>query len=110
MLCFSRDGSGSVYEEMMYFQQLCFFFFCFSVCFFFFLKVQIQREAGNREKRFDHGSQNREVRPRFTRVPFFSYRTVLNAKRIAKMSGSRFFRLDRMVRSEFQNLGGEMKW
>ena len=71
MLCFFGDGSGSVYEDMMYFQQLCFFFFCF-VLFFFFFKVQIQMEAGNREKRFDHGSQNREVRPWFARVPFFS--------------------------------------
>ena len=34
-------------------------FFC--VFFFFFFKVQILREVGNREKRSDHGSQNREV-------------------------------------------------
>ena len=27
----------------------------------FFFKVQIQMEAGNREKRSDHGSQNRKV-------------------------------------------------
>ena len=70
MLYFSGDGSGSVSEDMMYSRQLCFFFFCFSV-FFFFLKVQIQREVGNREKRFDYGSQNREVRLRFARVPTF---------------------------------------
>ena len=28
---------------------------------FFFFLVQIQREVGNHEKRFDHGSQNREI-------------------------------------------------
>ena len=33
----------------------------FFVFFFFFFKVQILREVGNREKRSDHGSQNREV-------------------------------------------------
>ena len=71
MLCFSGDFSGSVYENMMYFQQLCFFSSVFLCVFFFFFKLQIQRDAGNREKRFDHGSQNREVRPRFTRVPAF---------------------------------------
>ena len=75
MLCFFGDGSGSVYEDMMYFQQLCFFFFCFSVfvClffFFFFLRFKFT-EAGNREKRFDHGSQNREVRLRFAWVLVF---------------------------------------
>ena len=69
MLCFSGDFSGSVYENM-YFQQLCFFSSVF-LCVFFFFKLQIQWDAGNREKRFDHGSQNREVRPRFTRVPAF---------------------------------------
>ena len=50
------------------------------------------------------GSQNREVRPRFARVPFFSYRTVLDTKRTAKMSGLRFFRSDRTIQSGFQNL------
>ena len=40
---------------------------------FFFLKVQIQREVGNREKRSDHGSQNREVQLRFARVSFFFF-------------------------------------
>ena len=79
-------------------QQLCFFFF-------FFLKVQIQREAGNHEKRSDHGSQNREVRPRFAQVLTFSHRAVFEAKRTTKMSGSRFSQSNRMVRSGFQNLG-----
>ena len=37
----------------------------------FFFKVQIQMEAGNREKRSDHSSQNREVRLWFARVPIF---------------------------------------
>ena len=32
-----------------------------AIVFFFFFKVQIQLEAGNREKRSNHGSQNREV-------------------------------------------------
>ena len=116
MLCFSGDGNGSVYEDMIYSQQLCFFFFCFSFFFLFFyffiflffyffifFKVQIQREVGNREKRFDHSSQNREVRPRFAQVPVFFHGAVLEAKRTAKMSGSRFFWWDRTVRSGFQN-------
>ena len=38
------------------------------VFFFFFLSSD---EVGNREKRSDHGSQNREVRPRFARIPAF---------------------------------------
>ena len=97
MLCFSGDFSGSVYENMMYFQQLCFFssvFLC--VCVFFF-KLQIQRDAGTvrsglitvlktvRSDRGLHGSL------------LLSSRTVLDAKRTAKMSGSRFF--GRTVRS-----------
>ena len=51
-------------------RELCFFFFCFGFFFFFFFffKVQIQR---NREKRFNHGSQNRAVEPRFKRFPAF---------------------------------------
>ena len=36
-------------------------FFSFFFFFIFFFKVQILREVGNREKRSDHGSQNREV-------------------------------------------------
>ena len=71
MLCFSGDGSGNVSEDMMYSQQSCvsfsFVFLCLFV-FFFFLSFRFT-EAGNREKRFDHGSQNREVRPWFSRVP-----------------------------------------
>ena len=47
-------------------RELCFFFFCFG--FFFFFKVQIQ---SNREKRFNHGSQNRAVEPRFKQFPAF---------------------------------------
>ena len=35
---------------------------------------------------------------------FFSHRVVLEAKRIAKMSSSRFSLSDRMVRFGFQNL------
>ena len=58
------------------------------VSFFFFFKVQIQMEAGNYEKWSDHGSQNREVRPRFARVLiFFFHRAVLEAKRTGKMNG-----------------------
>ena len=34
----------------------------------------------------------------------FSHRAVLEAKRTAKISGSRFFWLDRTVQSRFQNL------
>ena len=67
-------------------------------CVFFFL-VQIHWEVGNRENRSDHGSQNRVVRPRFSRVPVFSHRTVLKAKRTAKINGSRFFQSDHTVRS-----------
>ena len=33
----------------------------------------------------------------------FAHRTVLEAKRTAKMNGSRFFRSDRTVQSGFQN-------
>ena len=64
-------------------------FFLFSSFFFFW--VQIQWKVGNREKWSNHGSQNREVRPQFARVPAFSHRTVLEAKRIAKINSSRFF-------------------
>ena len=64
-------------------------FFLFS--FFFFFWVQIQWKVGNREKWSDHGSQNREVRPQFARVPAFSHRTVLEAKKIAKINSLRFF-------------------
>ena len=83
-------------------QQLCFFFFCFSmcvcVCVFFFFQGSDSKEARNREKRSDHGSQNREVQPRFARVPvFFFHRAVLDAKRTVKMNGSRVFWLDRTV-------------
>ena len=42
---------GLVGEDLFF----CVFFF------FFWLKVQIQREVGNYEKQSDHGSQNREV-------------------------------------------------
>ena len=38
----------------------------------------------------------------------FSHRAVFDAKRIAKMNDSRFFRSDRTVRSGFQNLGGSI--
>ena len=81
MLCFSRDGSGRhdvlffffgegvvflcFAEEGVVFLFLLFWVFFF---FFFFFKVQIQR---NREKRFNHGSQNRAVEPRFKRFPAF---------------------------------------
>ena len=70
MLCFSGDGSGNVSENMMYSSRVVFLFLLFfCVClFFFFLRFRFT-EAGNREKRFDHGSQNREVRPWFSRVP-----------------------------------------
>ena len=47
-------------------QQLCFFLFLF--IFFFFLRFRFK---GNREKRSDHGSQNRAVEPRFERLPAF---------------------------------------
>ena len=45
----------------------------------------------------------------------FSHRTVFEAKKIAKLRGSQFSRLDRTVRSGFQNLGNEecrimVKW
>ena len=76
-------------------------FFCVSV---FFFKLQIQREAGTvrngsttvlRTVRFDRGSHGSLL---------LSSRTVLDAKRTAKLSGSRFFRSDRTVRSGFHNL------
>ena len=58
-------GAAPVLSRLPAVVFLSFFFF------FFFFKVQIQMEAGNREKRSDHGSQNRKVRPRFARVPAF---------------------------------------
>ena len=104
MLCFSGDFSGSVYENMMYFQQLCFFssvFLC--VFFFFFLScrfkgMQVTVRSGLitvlKTMRSDRGSHESLL---------LSSRTVLDAKRTAKMSGSRFFRSDRTVRSGFHN-------
>ena len=71
-LCRESDAGVAALEPhpcFLDFQQLCFFLFFFFL--FFFFKVQIQMEAGNHEKRSDHGSQNREVRPRFARVPVF---------------------------------------
>ena len=55
----------------MFLFLLFFCVFIFYFLFFIFFKVQIQREVGNREKRFDHGSQNRAVEPRFERLPVF---------------------------------------
>ena len=49
-------------------RELCFFFFSFGGFFFFFLRFRFK---GNREKRFDHGSQNCAVEPRFKRFPTF---------------------------------------
>ena len=40
---------------------------------------------------------------------FFSHRTVLEAKRTAKMNGSRFFQSDHTVRSGFQNLAANKR-
>ena len=103
MLCFSGDFSGSVYENMMYFQQLCFFSSVFLCVFFFFLSCRFKGMQGTvrsglitvlktvRSDRGSHGSL------------LLSSRIVLDAKRTAKMSGSRFFRSDRMVRSGFHN-------
>ena len=109
MLCFSGDFSGSVYENMMYFQQLCFFSSVFLCVFFFFLSCRFKGMQGTvrsglitvlktvRSDRGSHGSLH------------LSSRTVLDAKRTAKMSGSRFFRSDRTVRSGFHNHGPESK-
>ena len=47
-----------------------------------------------RTVRFDRSSSN---------FMHFSHRAILRGKRTAKMSGSRFFRSDRTVRSGFQN-------
>ena len=103
MLCFSGDFSGSVYENMIYFQQLCFFSSVFLCVFFFFLSCRFKGMQGTvrsglitvlktvRSDRGSHGSLH------------LSSRTVLDAKRTAKMSGSRFFRSDRTVRSGFHN-------
>ena len=90
MLCFSGDSNGR-HDVLFFFSferefsfcvslerelcfcvslELCFIFFCFSVFFFFFFLGRF-RFKGNREKRFDHGSQNRAVEPRFKRFPAF---------------------------------------
>ena len=117
-MCFSGDGSGCVFEDMMYSRQLCFFFFCLFVCFFFLffcfvffflfffsvLKFRFKGKQGTvrsdlitvlRTVRSDHSSHKSLL---------FSHRAVLEAKRIAKMSDSRFSRSDYVVRSRFQNL------
>ena len=57
-LCFSEEG------VVFLFLLLSFFLFFF----FFFLRFRFK---GNREKRSDHGSQNRAVEPRFERLPVF---------------------------------------
>ena len=112
MLCFSGDGSGSVFEDMMYSQQLCFFFFrmffclfCFLFFFFFFvLKFRFKGKQGT--VRSDLITVLKTVRSNrgSHRSLLFSHRAVLEARRIAKMSGSRFSRSDYAVRSRFQNL------
>ena len=50
---------------------LLFFYVCVCVCVCFFFQGSDSKEAGNREKWSDHGSQNREVQPQFARVPAF---------------------------------------
>ena len=109
MLCFSGDFSGSVYENMMYFQQLCFFSSVFLCVFFFFLSCRFKGMQGtvrsglitvHKTVRSDRGSHGSLL---------LSSRTVLDAKRTAKMSGSRFFRSDRTVRSGFHNHGQDME-
>ena len=81
-----------------------FFLFSFSVCFFFFFRVRFNGKQGTvrsgmitvlRTVRSDRGSHGSML---------FSHRAVLEAKRTAKMNGSRFFWSDRTVRSGFQNL------
>ena len=79
-----------------------FVFLCF---FFFFLRFRFKGKQGTvrnglitvlrtvRSDRGSHGSLH------------FSHRVVLETKRTAKMNDSRFSRLDRTVRSRFQNLG-----
>ena len=108
MLCFSGDGSGSVYENMMYFQQLCFFSSVF-LCVCFFLRCRFKGKQGTmrrglitvlRTMRSDRGSHGSLL---------LSSITVLDAKRTAKMSGSRFFQSDRTVRSGFHNHGKERR-
>ena len=107
MLCFSGEGSGSVYEDMMYSQQLCFFFFCFLFFFFFFFKFRFKGKQGT--MRSDLITVLRTVRSDRCshRSLLLSYKAVFDAKRTAKMSGSRFFQSDYTVRSGFQNLARE---
>ena len=78
------------------------------VCFFFFFVMfRFKEKQGTmrsglitvlRTVRSDRGSH---------RSLLFSYKAVFDAKRTAKMSGSRFFQSDYTVRSGFQNLARE---
>ena len=51
----------------LFFPAVVFLFLLF-FCVFIFFRFRFK---GNREKRFDHGSQNRVVEPRFERFPVF---------------------------------------
>ena len=55
---------------------------------------KLKQKETIRTSKTSHGSQNRTVGPRSMRVPAF-----------LAWNGSKFFRSDRTIRSEFQNLG-----
>ena len=61
-LCFSEKGVMFLFLLLLLLLLLLFFLF------FFILRFRFK---GNREKWFDHGSQNRVFKPRFKRLPVF---------------------------------------
>ena len=102
--CVSLEISVAVFMKTWYTSSSCVFFLLFfCVFFFFFLSCRFKGMQGTvrsglitvlktvRSDRGSHGSL------------LLSSRTVLDAKRTAKMNGSRFFRSDRTVRSGFHN-------
>ena len=93
---------GSCVSVFLWRGSCGFFIYLFFIYFFYFLRFRFK---GNREKRSDHGSQNRAVESRFERLPAFLALTGSWAYRTVTVRGSRFFRSDRTVRSGFQNLG-----
>ena len=82
------------------------FFVCFVFCFFFFFVLNFRFKWKQGTVRSDLITVLKTVRSNrgSHRSLLFSHRAVLEARRIAKMSGSRFSRSDYAVRSRFQNL------
>ena len=109
MLCFSGDGNGK-HDVLFFFFVLrgsCVCFCFVFLCFVFFLKVQIQREPWEAVWSWflePCGWTAIRTVPCFLDINrFLSIKTVI-------VRGSQFFRLDRTVRSGFQNLDDRLEW